>query len=86
MTRDRNDSPVHVGVIGLGNWGKNLLREFVNCAGSMVQIACDADKAARDRARAQYPDVVLTSRVDDVIAAEIDAVVIATPPASHFDL
>ncbi|HUU45284.1 MAG TPA: Gfo/Idh/MocA family oxidoreductase, partial [Acidobacteriota bacterium] len=86
MTRDRNDSPVRVGVIGLGNWGKNLLREFVNSAGSTVQIACDADNAAQENARAQYPDLNLTARAEDVIAADVDAVVIATPPASHFEL
>lgn len=78
--------PVRVGVIGLGAWGKNLLRQFYRGPDSVVPIACDMDPAARERAQAQYPDVHFTGKPEDVLSADVQGVVIATPPESHFKL
>jgi predicted dehydrogenase len=78
--------PVRIGVVGLGNWGKNLLREFARGAGSVVPIACDAHAPARDRAAAQYPGMVMTADVDDILSSDVEAVVVATLPESHYDI
>jgi len=78
--------PVRVGVIGLGAWGKNLLREFSRGVHSTVPIACDALEDACAKARAQYPGLQVTGDVAQVLDADVDAIVVATPPASHFDL
>jgi predicted dehydrogenase len=77
---------IRVGVIGLGAWGKNLLREFYNCPGCVVPIAADPDAGARDRARAQYPDLALVDNPADVLTADCNAVVVATPPDTHYEL
>ncbi|MBD3297724.1 MAG: gfo/Idh/MocA family oxidoreductase, partial [candidate division Zixibacteria bacterium] len=77
---------IRVGVIGLGAWGKNLLREFYHGPASVVPIASDTDKAARDRARDQYDGLELTANPDDVLNADVDAVVVATPPETHYAL
>lgn len=79
-------TPIRVGMIGLGNWGKNLLREFARGTDSIVPIACDADTAARARAAGQYGDLRVTEDADQVIGSDVDAVVIATPPATHYEL
>jgi len=87
MSSERQSSrTMRVGVIGLGAWGKNLLREFDRTAGSTVAIACDADASARERAQSQYPDLTVTGRVDDVFRSDVDAVVVATPPVAHYEL
>jgi len=78
--------PVRLGVIGLGAWGKNLLRTFYLDSDAVVQIACDMDSNSRERIRAQYGDFEITGDVDRVLDADIDAVVIATPPVSHFSI
>jgi len=78
--------PIRVGVIGLGAWGKNLLREFSRGIHSVVPIACDALEDARAKARAQCPGLQVTADVDQVLNATVDAIVVATPPVSHFEL
>ncbi|MEW5702867.1 MAG: Gfo/Idh/MocA family oxidoreductase [Candidatus Zixiibacteriota bacterium] len=87
MSRDRG-SPrgLRLGVIGLGAWGKNLLREFSRTPGATVTIACDAEASARDRAQAQNPQIAVTARVEDVYTSDVDAVVVSTPPISHYEL
>lgn len=80
------DRPIRIGCVGLGAWGKNLLREFARTPGAVVTIACDPSEAARDRARANHPDIRLTGDIDDVLSSDVAAVVIATPPVSHYDV
>ncbi|GAB4320173.1 MAG: Gfo/Idh/MocA family oxidoreductase [Candidatus Zixiibacteriota bacterium] len=77
---------VRVGVIGLGAWGKNLLREFYYGPNSVVPIASDTDAAARSRAGDQYDGLEVTADPNDVLNADVDAVIVATPPDTHFAL
>jgi predicted dehydrogenase len=86
MASNKASNPIRVGVIGLGAWGKNLLREFSRGINSVVPIACDALEDARAKAAAMYPGLRVTSDAQDVLNAKLDAVVVATPPASHFEL
>jgi predicted dehydrogenase len=81
-----SSTPVRIGCIGLGAWGKNLLREFANTQGAAVTIACDPSETALARARANHPDIRMTSDISDVLASDVEAVVIATPPVSHYDV
>jgi predicted dehydrogenase len=78
---------VRVGVVGYGYWGPNLVRNFNEAQGSRVTWVADlqADRLAPLAAR--YPGVRPTTSAADLIAAEdVDAVVIATPVATHCDL
>jgi len=86
LSAHAEDRRIKIGCIGLGAWGKNLLREFARTPSAIVTIACDPSEAARERARANHPDIRLTANVDDVLASDVDAVVIATPPISHYDV
>jgi predicted dehydrogenase len=71
-------------VIGCGYWGKNLVRNFAQL-GTLASI-CDANGAALEVQTTLCPTARLTPRYDDVLAdPDIDAVVIATPAAQHFD-
>ncbi len=72
-----------VAVIGIGNWGKNLVRNFANL-GALAMV-CDLDQnllAAVDR---EYPSVRTTNNLEAVLNdPEVKAVVVATPSDSHF--
>jgi predicted dehydrogenase len=81
-----NDEPIRVGVIGLGAWGKNLLREFSLGTISVVPIAADADPETRKRIRSQYGDLEVTGEVERILGADLDAIVVATPPDTHYEL
>lgn len=77
---------VALGVVGLGHWGPNLLRNFAALPGCVVSVCCDADPAALERVRRQYPDMTLTTQFEDLLATNVQAVVIATPAPTHYDL
>ncbi|MEI8013152.1 MAG: Gfo/Idh/MocA family oxidoreductase [Candidatus Omnitrophota bacterium] len=74
-----------IGLIGLGYWGQNLLRNFYEMG--VLHTACDASLDVLDAKRKQYPDAQYTTSVDDIMASpEIKAVAIAAPAVAHYDL
>lgn len=76
---------INVACIGAGYWGKNLVRNFAEI-GVLVTI-CDGDEARLREFAEQYPDTNLTADIESVLAdASIDAVSIATPAETHYQL
>jgi predicted dehydrogenase len=79
--------PLSVGVIGLGYWGPNLLRVLADDTAVDVKWICDRDRERLVRFHRRYPAIHPTTRVDDVLEdPEVQAVVIATPVFTHFEL
>ena len=77
----------NLGIIGIGDWGKNLLRNFYNLGGGRLTLACDLDAKRRETAEKAYPGLKTTDSYDDLINdSSIGAIVIGTPPSSHFEL
>ena len=74
-------------VVGCGYWGPNLIRNLVSLPQCEVKLVCDGIADRRDHIKQLYPGVETTSHFDDVIRDDqIDAVVIATPVCSHFEM
>ena len=76
---------IRFGVIGCGHWGRNYVRVLSELgeAGKLVEIA-DAGRNAIDDMRRRFPLVNATMEAENVIQNPgIDAVVIATPAATH---
>jgi UDP-2-acetamido-3-amino-2,3-dideoxy-glucuronate N-acetyltransferase len=72
-----------VAVIGIGNWGKNLVRNFAHLGA--LGMVCDVDPRRLENVRREYPQVRVTDQLDVVLGdPEIRAIVIATPSDSHF--
>jgi predicted dehydrogenase len=72
-------------VAGLGHWGKNLVRNFDELAA--LRWLCDIDPDKRDAASARHPQARTTADVDELLAdPDLDAVIVATPVPTHFDL
>ena len=77
---------VRIAQIGVGYWGPNLLRNLVANKNCDVKTVVDLSKERRHFVRDLYPSVRVSYRVEDIINdADIEAVVIATPVATHFD-
>ncbi len=73
-----------IGILGCGHWGKNLVRNF--SALGALRVACDTDAAKVARLKEQYPDLPVTSSYTEILAdPAVQAVVIATPAATHYD-
>ncbi|HTN22797.1 MAG TPA: Gfo/Idh/MocA family oxidoreductase [Solirubrobacteraceae bacterium] len=76
-----------VAIVGLGYWGPNLLRNAWSTDGMRVIAACDRDSAKLAPVAHRYPTVRTTRSYDDVLAAaDVDAVIIATPVRTHYEL
>ncbi|KPJ61627.1 MAG: hypothetical protein AMJ46_00580 [Latescibacteria bacterium DG_63] len=76
-----------IAVVGAGNWGPNLIRNFHSIEAGCLRFVCDQDESALNRLRDSFPDVEFVSDYSLVLdSPEVDAVVIATQPASHFPL
>jgi len=75
----------NVAVAGLGYWGPNLARNFDDLA--RLTWICDASSDQLARHGPRFPSAGTTDDFDEVLAdQELDAVVIATPVPTHFDL
>lgn len=77
----------NIAIAGIGAWGKNLLRNFYNLAGGHLVLACDQDEKKLAHAKANYIGLETTGNYDDILKRDdIEAVVLATPPADHFKM
>jgi predicted dehydrogenase len=78
---------IRVGVVGYGYWGPNLVRNFSDVAGCEVAAVADLNAERRALATRRHPSV---SAVADPMAMirdpKIDAIIIATPVSSHYQL
>ena len=78
---------IKVGVIGYGYWGPNLVRNFMAAQGSTVTRVCDLREERLAPLRRLYAGIKTCNQSTDLISdPQIDAVVIATPVSSHFEL
>lgn len=76
-----------IGIIGLGYWGPNLVRNFQALLGPCAVFGCDRDRARAAEVARRHPGLVLVDDVDALLANDqIDAVAVATPAATHFAL
>ena len=78
---------IRMGVIGYGYWGPNIVRNFNHTEGITIVSICDVNSDKLKRAKKSYPNLELTSDVNDILSSpNIDAVAVVTPVATHFDL
>jgi predicted dehydrogenase len=78
---------MNIAVVGVGYWGPNLVRNFVNNS-SVEKVYChDVDEKRLSSVCERYPTVTTSSDYDEILNnPSIDAVVLATPVGSHFCL
>jgi predicted dehydrogenase len=79
-------SEIRVGVIGYGYWGPNLTRNFFGLPGSKLIAIADLKEENLKRAQALYPQAVLVKDYRELFTLGVDAVVISTPPVTHFSI
>ncbi|WP_322513892.1 Gfo/Idh/MocA family oxidoreductase [Rhodopseudomonas palustris] len=78
---------VGIGVVGYGYWGPNLVRNFVSNPSARVVGVADLDPAKLVASSHLYPGVATTNRYEDLLEdPSIDAIAIATPVRTHYDL
>ncbi len=71
-------------VVGAGNWGKNLVRNFSNL-GALAGVA-EAHPGLRDQIAQTYPNIPIYADFQDALTADVNALVLATPAPTHYQL
>jgi predicted dehydrogenase len=80
-------SIINLGVIGYGYWGPNLVRNFSEIPDVRVKTVSDFVPALLAKVQARYPTIQVTTDCQDIFTdPDIDAVVIATPVSTHYEL
>lgn len=78
---------IRIGVIGYGYWGPNLVRNFMEARGSTVVAVCDLRPERLAQLQVRYPSIKLVNDWKALLADNsLDAIAIATPVSSHFEL
>lgn len=77
---------VRVGVIGIGYWGPNVLRNLAAIPGAEIVAVADKAEQRLREVRESYPHVAVTKDYTDFFSMGVDAVAIATPPHTHFPI
>jgi predicted dehydrogenase len=78
-------SAIRIGQAGLGYWGPNLARNFGELAD--LRWLCDLSPELLAEAAVRHPQAKTTTDFDDLLAdPELDAIAIATPVVTHFEL
>ncbi|HEY6625585.1 MAG TPA: Gfo/Idh/MocA family oxidoreductase, partial [Ignavibacteriaceae bacterium] len=75
-----------VGVIGLGYWGPNLVRNFLAHKDVKQVVACDIRENRLQLIREKFPAAELTTDCQAVIDSDTDIIVISTPVDTHYKL
>jgi UDP-2-acetamido-3-amino-2,3-dideoxy-glucuronate N-acetyltransferase len=75
----------NIAIVGSGYWGKNLVRNYHQLGA--LKLICDKNEEVLSAFTQQYPEVETCLAFSEVLHREdIDAVVIATPAETHYDL
>ncbi|MBW4028547.1 MAG: Gfo/Idh/MocA family oxidoreductase [Acidobacteria bacterium] len=78
---------INVGVIGYGYWGPNLVRNLFEVVETQVIAVSDLNEARLAQVTSRFPSVSVTTDYRDLLNNPlIDAIAIATPVATHFEL
>lgn len=78
---------LRVGIIGYGYWGPNLARNFSEHVDSTLTAVADRTPDRRQAAKRRYPWITTHDDASALIKdPAVDAVAIATPVATHFEI
>jgi predicted dehydrogenase len=78
---------IRIGVVGYGYWGPNLVRNFAETPGAEIAAVADLDTNKLATVKRRFPAVHTTTNFNDLLSdASIDAVAIATPVNTHYEL
>lgn len=75
-----------IGIVGLGYWGPNLVRNFLGNQEITKIIGCDQKLERLQFIKSKFPGIELTNDYDQLLNSDVDAIVIATPVDTHYNI
>jgi predicted dehydrogenase len=81
------DTSIGIGVLGAGYWGRHFIRIVKETVGSHLVAVSDLDADVCNEVATMSPGILTTTDPEELIGHPgVDAVIIATPVVSHFEL
>src|SRR5579885_2805687 len=78
---------LRIAVAGFGYWGPNYARVVNELPSACLVAVCDRSEDALGFAAERLGDVRLTTELDDVVGdPDVDAIIVATPTTTHFEV
>lgn len=78
---------LHVGVVGCGYWGPNLIRNFCQLPETRVLLVADLNQDRLRRMKDLYPSIQTTTDYTEITGhKEIDIIAVATPVRTHYHI
>ena len=78
---------IKIGIIGLGYWGPNLLRNFDYSSDFEVIYVCDKNVNVLNKLRLNSKNKIKTDNISQILKDKsINAVAISTPVKSHYEI
>ncbi|HZF37859.1 MAG TPA: Gfo/Idh/MocA family oxidoreductase [Blastocatellia bacterium] len=78
---------VGIAIVGYGYWGPNLARNFAETEGAAMMMCCDSDPRRLALAQKRFPALACATDFDEALRnPDINAVAIATPVHTHYEL
>ncbi|HMH44421.1 MAG TPA: Gfo/Idh/MocA family oxidoreductase, partial [Pyrinomonadaceae bacterium] len=82
-----NNKQIALAQIGCGYWGPNLLRNFSAQPDCWVKYVADTNPERLDYVQSNFPKTRIVNGIEEVLRdPEVDAVLIATPASSHYQM
>ena len=78
---------VQIGMVGLGGWGRFVVRNFAEASRCRLRYICDTSRRALEQHGRVYPEATQTDSYDAILNdREVDAVALVTPAPMHFEM
>jgi predicted dehydrogenase len=77
---------IQFGVIGWGYWGPKIARNLESLPQASVTMVADMDIQRHSSVKDLLPLAKITTRAEDIFCSDVDAIVIATPVRTHYQL
>jgi len=74
------------GVIGWGYWGPKIARNLDSLPHATVAMVADTDAHRLAKLIVNQPWIQTTTLIEEIFRSDVDAIVIATPVSTHFQL
>ncbi|MHA1830300.1 MAG: Gfo/Idh/MocA family protein [Candidatus Helarchaeota archaeon] len=76
-----------VGVIGVGYWGPNIIRNFITNPKTEIDFCCDVKQERLNFIKSNYPFLKTTKNYNEIVKnPKIDLIAICTPVTTHYEI
>jgi predicted dehydrogenase len=77
---------VNIGIVGIGYWGPNIVRNLHADSSVSAIYVFDLNKGRLQKIKSKFPALIPVRNFDALLDNNIEAIIIATPVYSHFEL